>query len=295
MKECPKCHTQYDDSMNFCTKDGCQLIDVNTDKSNNTPKPQIKKSSSWLKKTVVTIVIIAVVMAVFYNYIMNAATYLRVEPNQIGSVKAGGECRVEIDYDGYVWTINHKPNWVSVHEHDEDFSLRIEPNKSGETREGSITIQSGRQVAQVFIKQLGHATRLRALQSELKFSSAGGTRYVDMETDGCGWTSQALDWVYEKRDWTVRPKDKKAVIECWKNTGEYRTGSITFKEDNVSTTVYVTQGGICNNCHGKGEIICSNCGGLGSSNWGFYSSQCVWCCGAGKFKCTVCNGTGERE
>lgn len=28
MKECPKCHTQYDDSMNFCTNDGCQLVDT---------------------------------------------------------------------------------------------------------------------------------------------------------------------------------------------------------------------------------------------------------------------------
>ena len=30
MKECPICHTQYDDSLNFCTKDGHQLKSVDT-------------------------------------------------------------------------------------------------------------------------------------------------------------------------------------------------------------------------------------------------------------------------
>lgn len=38
MKECPKCHTQYDDSMNFCTNDECQLVDVSA--------PSLKKSDS---------------------------------------------------------------------------------------------------------------------------------------------------------------------------------------------------------------------------------------------------------
>lgn len=30
MKECPICHTQYDDPLNFCTKDGHQLKSVET-------------------------------------------------------------------------------------------------------------------------------------------------------------------------------------------------------------------------------------------------------------------------
>ena len=30
MKECPICHAQYDDSLNFCTKDGHQLKSVET-------------------------------------------------------------------------------------------------------------------------------------------------------------------------------------------------------------------------------------------------------------------------
>lgn len=47
MKECPKCHAQYDDTMNFCTTDGCQLVDVSTPNSSN----QIRQTQT--KKKVV--------------------------------------------------------------------------------------------------------------------------------------------------------------------------------------------------------------------------------------------------
>ena len=186
MKECPKCHTQYDVSMNFCTNDGCQLVDVSAPNSNNQPsQSKIKKKGGCLKKIIVVIAMIA-----FYNYIMNAATYLRAEPNQIGSVKAGGECKVEIDYDGYVWLINHKPDWVDIDENDNDFTVIVNPNQTGQAREGSITIQSGKQLAQVVIKQMGYATRIKASENTLKFSSSGGKETITIATDGCGWKAQ---------------------------------------------------------------------------------------------------------
>lgn len=290
MKECPKCHTQYDDSMNFCTKDGCQLVDVSAANSNNhTSQPKTKKKGGCLKKILVSLVVVVIAMIAFYNYIMNAATYLRAEPNQIGSVKAGGECKVEIDYDGYVWLINHKPDWVDIDENENDFTIRVTPNQTGQAREGSITIQSGKQLAQVVIKQMGHATRIKASENSLKFSSSGGKETITIATDGCGWKAQYPDWII------VRGYDDGAEIKCNKNTDEYRTGSITFKEDNVSTTVYITQGGLCNNCHGKGEVGCNSCWGQGGFSSGFYYSQCMWCGGSGKFKCSICGGSGVRE
>lgn len=290
MKECPKCHTQYDDSMNFCTKDGCQLVDVSAQSSNNQIRhTQTKKKGGCLKKIIVSTVIVLIVIAVLYNYIMNAATYLRTEPNQISSVKAGGECKVEIDYDGYVWLINHKPDWVDVDENDDDFTIMVCPNQTGQAREGSITIQSGKQLAQVVIKQMGLATRIKASENTLKFSSSGGKETITIATDGCGWKAQFPEWI------SVRENEDGVVIFCQKNSEEYRTGNVIFKEDNVSTTVYITQGGKCNNCHGSGEITCSSCWGQGGSGIGFYYTRCFWCGGAGQFKCGVCNGSGVRE
>lgn len=290
MKECPKCHTQYDDSMNFCIKDGSQLVDVNiTSPNNSVSQPKMKKKGGCMKKIIVAIVIVVIVMVAFYNYIMNAATYLRAEPNQIGSIKAGGECKVEIDYDGYVWLINHKPDWVDIDENDNDFTIKVNPNQTGQAREGSITIQSGKQLAQVVITQMGNATRIKASENSLKFSSSGGERTINIATDGCGWKAQFPDWI------SVRDDEKGAVIVCHRNTDEYRTGSVTFQEDNVSTTIYVTQGGICNNCHGKGEVNCSCCWGMGGSGYGMFYTQCMWCGGSGKFKCSTCDGSGMRE
>ena len=290
MKECPKCHTQYDDSMNFCTNDGCQLVDVSTQNSNNQfRQTQTKKKGGCLKKIIVSLVVIVIAMIAFYNYIMNAATYLRVEPNQIGSVKAGGECKIEIDYDGYVWMINHKPEWVDIEEHDNDFTIKVNPNETGQARDGSITIQSGKHLAQVEIKQFGFATRIKVSDSSLKFSSSGGNEKLYIETDGCGWKAQFPNWI------SVQSEEDGAAIRCLRNTEEYRTGTVIFKEDNVSTTVYVTQGGTCNNCHGKGEITCSSCWGMGGSGYGMFYAQCLWCGGSGKIKCGVCGGSGERE
>lgn len=290
MKECPKCHTQYDDSMNFCTNDGCQLVDVCTPNSNGqTQKPQTKKNGGCLKKIIVSLVITVIAMIAFYNYIMNAATYLRVEPSQIGSVKAGRECKVELDYDGYVWMINHKPDWVDIDENDNDFTIRINPNQTGQSREGSITIQSGKQLAQVAIKQMGYATRIKASENNLKFSSSGGKETITIVSDGCEWKAQFPEWI------SVRDNEDGVVISCQSNSEEYRMGNVIFKEDNVSTTVYITQGGLCNNCHGNGETSCSSCWGMGGSGYGMFYTQCLWCGGSGKIKCGACDGSGKRE
>ena len=58
MKECPICHTQYDDSLNFCTKDGHQLKSVETShvetqKHENRQNNQYREQKGRLKKIVI--------------------------------------------------------------------------------------------------------------------------------------------------------------------------------------------------------------------------------------------------
>ena len=192
-------------------------------------------------------------------------------------------------YDGYVWIINHKPEWVDIDENDNAFTLKVKAYQTGQAREGSITIQSGKQLAQVVIKQMGIATYIKVSENTLKFSSSGGKESITIATDGCGWKAQYPNWI------SVRSNKDGVVIRRFRNTDEYRTGTVVFKEDNVSTTVHVTQGGICNNCHGKGEISCGSGWGMGGSGYGMFYSQCFWCGGSGKIKCGVCGGSGERE
>ena len=136
---------------------------------------------------------------------------------------------------------------------------------------------------------MGYATRIKASENTLKFSSSGGNEKLYIATDGCGREALFPNWI------SVQSDEDGAALRCLRNTEDYRTGTVIFKEDNVSTTVYITQGGTCNNCHGDGETSCGNCWGMGGSGYGIFYAQSLWCGGSGKIKCGVCGGSGERE
>lgn len=294
MKKCPICNTLYDDSLNFCTKDGHQLKNVETpvetQKPEDTGETRPKKKNGCLKKIIIGFVVVIIGLVVLNNYLKNAATYLRVEPNEVHAIKAGGSCKVDIDYDGFIWTVNHQPEWVDINEKDKDFDLVVRPNRTGQMREGSITIQSGKFLAQVVVRQNAFATIMKASETSLTFSKSGGKEDVAIETDGCNWEADYTSWME-----VTRKSENELKVTCPRNDGEYRTGTINVKEDNARVVIYVTQGGDCNNCHGNGEVTCGSCYGMGGMGFGMYPSSCLSCGGDGKVPCGLCNGTGVRE
>lgn len=281
MKECPKCHARYDDSLDFCTNDGCRLDPIR--------QPQKAKKHGILKKVIIAAVIIAIVGVALTNHIRNAATYLRIEPCLISSTKAGGWCKIGIDYDGYVWKINHKPDWVSIEESDDSFTIDIAPNTTGNNREGSITIQSGKLLAQAIIQQYGFTTLINPSETTIHFSKKGGNKEITIETDGCSWNIHAPKWIE-----VTKVSQEHMNISCDRNDNEYRSGYITLTEDNVTSSLHVTQAGKCDKCHGTGKHTCNYCLGAGGYGYGMFYSQCIWCNGAGETKCDACNGSGER-
>lgn len=291
MKECPICHTQYDDSINFCTKDGCQLIvaeSSNTHTMTSLPKP--KKGVGCLKMIIIAVVVIVIALIACYNYLMNAATYLRAEPNCINAGKAGVECKVKIDYDGYVWIINHKPDWVEIDENDDSFMLEITPNRTGYEREGSITIQSGDCLEQVLIHQKAQTSYIRPSKTSVHFPESGGRTVINIETDGCKCN------VSDSKYFRVFAMNEKISIEAYDNSDEvYRSEYITISEDNIKTRIYITQTGFCPSCNGRGTSSCFQCAGQGGWGFGMYYSQCWACGGTGRVQCSSCNGTGLCE
>ena len=295
MKECPTCHTQYDDSLNFCTKDGHQLNSieisrVETPKQNKEQENRPRGNSECLKKIIIGCVIVVIGVITLYNYLNNAATYLRTEPSEIHASKAGGSCKVDVDFDGYLWTVNHKPDWVIINENDDNFTLKVSPNQTGQLREGSITIQSGKLLSQVLVVQKAYATVVRASETSIKFSKSGGQKNIIIETDGCNWEAIYTNWMNATKE-----SDTELHITCPKNEGEYRTGIITVQEDNIRMNISVRQSGDCGNCHGNGEVTCSSCFGAGGMGFGMYYSSCMWCGGRGKVTCSSCNGKGVIE
>ncbi len=235
-------------------------------------------------------VVVVVVIGCFIHYLLNAATYLRVEPDQLVSSKIGGSITVDIDYDGYVWTINHKPEWVDVCENDDDFEVSVGKNTTGRNREGTITVQSGKQLAQVAIVQRCTASFLNVSANQIHFDKDGGKRIVTIESDGGDWTAKYPDYLK-----VVQDDDETISIKAPKNTGVYRSGYITISEDNLSRTISITQGGKCSVCNGKGKSTCGVCSGTGGSWWGWSYSACFTCGGSGVITCFTCSGTGYKE
>lgn len=298
MKRCPICHTQYDDNQNFCVKDGHELESVTIEmqpsqESQSTEKSYIEQKpnkSGCLKRVVISCVVIIIGLILFYNYLNNATTYLRTEPSAVVISKGGGSCTVDIDYDGYIWNVNHKPEWIEIDENNKDFKLSANSNESGQMREGSITIQSGKILAQVFVRQNAYATKITTSESAVKFGKSGGKREITIESDGCAWVAEYTNWMNVSKE-----SESCLHIDCPRNDGEYRTGTIVVKEDNVLTTINITQSGKCNNCHGTGNVSCNSCFGTGGTGYGMFYTTCMWCGGKGKFECGVCHGTGMRE
>lgn len=300
MKECPKCHKKYDDSMNFCTDCGVALNKVSNQVSvsqtctsfNRTIETDRKKSrkGGCLKKIIIGIVVLVLAFVGLVHYVNNAATYLRVEPNQIVASKGGGKIKVDVDYDGYVWTINHVPDWISVDENENSFNIAVDKNQTGNRREGTITIQSGKLLAQVAIVQSAVATLVRGSKSNLKFGKSGGSQTVSFETDGCELSAESSDFIQ-----TTFSDSGDLIVHVGSNSDDYRTGQIRVYEDNQSWTIGVEQGGKCNVCHGSGKISCTWCSGMGTVGYGMFMSTCMACSGNGSFQCGTCQGTGERE
>ena len=300
MKECPKCHKKYDDSMNFCTDCGVALNHVSDQVSVAHPgissyrtietQKEKPRRGGCLKKIIIGVVVLVIAFVGLAHYVNNAATYLRVEPNQLVASKGGGKIKVDVDYDGYVWTINHAPDWINADENENSFEVAAEKNQTGNRREGTITVRSGKLLAQVAIVQSGVATVVRGSKSNLKFGKSGGSQTVSIETDGCELSADCSDFIQ-----TSFSDDGDLIVRVGGNSDEYRTGQVMVYEDNQSWTINVEQGGKCNSCHGTGKISCTWCSGMGTVGYGMFTSTCMSCGGNGNYQCGTCQGTGVRE
>ena len=295
MKECPKCHKHYDDSMNFCTDCGVALVNnkefsrYSAQSNKVEPNNNTTKKTGCFKKIVLTVVVVLVALFGLGSYVNNAATYLRVEPNQLVAPKGGGAIDVGIDYDGYVWTINHAPDWVEIDEKENSFEVFCGNNKTGANLQGTITIQSGKHLAQVAIVQSGFATFIRGSKNQLHFKKKGGVTTVEFESDGCHLQVEAPDYIQ------TSVIGHKVEITCHANSETYRSGIIRVYEDNQSWIINFSQGGKCDKCNGTGEATCVSCWGQGGTGFGMYYTSCYACGGSGKVECSSCGGSGERE
>ena len=292
MKYCPKCHNEYVDSLNFCTQCGCPLEkleegssvpDYRSEASLRTTRPR-KKGSIWRRLFVAFLVVIALLVGA-YNYVSNLTTYMGLNPNRVVAPKGGGKAKVAIEYDGFLWEIKSHPEWVTVHEGSDSFVVDFEKNASGRNRSGIITVQSGKVLAKVAIAQRAAATTVNVSKSVIHFSKAGGVDSLQVRTDGFNWQAEYPGFVTAEKS-----GDHTLILKAPRNDGYAKSGYLVVNEDYERKIVTIVQGGVCENCKGKGEIVCPICHG---NSYSYFN--CFGCGGRGIQTCNVCEGRGEID
>lgn len=287
MKICPKCKSEYeDDSMSFCIKDGTELV---SDMGQVSVESSHHSKRGCLKTGIVICVVVFIVCAITIKVICNSATYLRLEPNNITAIKGGGSGKINVDTDGFIWSVNYTPDWVTIDEYDNYFNIVVEPNQTGSVREGAVTVQTGDIVNTLSISQNAFASYIKPSETNIKFEKNGGKKLFTIQSDGCNWKATYDNWL------DLNINDDNVTVVCPSNNGYYRSSTITVTEDYAYSYIIVTQEGICNMCYGEGESVCRGCGGTRGMYTLYSFISCYMCGGSGKVNCSYCGGTGYRK
>lgn len=299
MKRCNICGHECPDNMSFCTNCGSKLSDVETSSAvaqkedqsiNDIKNTTKKKSKAWkiVKRILIAIVAIIVILFLWGKHLINSTTYITFSSQGELYAKCGGSSEVNIDYDGYVWEVNYKPSWVSIDEHENGFTIKCQPNTTGQDREDHITIKSGKIVQALPIGQYGEAQYIRLSESSIKSDKDGGSIHVDIETDGCDPNIS-----YPKFCRVEDFSDGGFTLVVPSNTEYSRSGTLYVKEDNVSAYINIVQEGKCPDCDGHGSRTCPSCGGMCATGFGYYMG-CYTCGNSGSIRCYSCGGDGIK-
>lgn len=290
MKYCPKCHSEYVDSLNYCTRCGCPLetkeegTAVPPIPEFSTPRTPKKKPSLWRRLLVFLAIAIALLIG-GYNYLSNLTTYMGLNPNRVLAPKVGGEIKVAVETDGIFWGVEECPEWVDIDEGAKSLVVHFEKNESGHNRSGMIIVKSGKVLARMVVAQSGVATYLTTAKQYVHFDKAGGSDTLRVNTDGGDWQP------HSSINWTMKKIDAQTfAISATENPGFAKDEYVYLEEDGQRAYVRVIQGGICPKCKGTGEIVCKVCQGIQRPGY-----KCFFCDGTGTQPCDECQGQGKID
>lgn len=223
-----------------------------------------------------------------------ATTYIRFEPASLTLPKGAGSLyqtwNVGVDFDGYDFDITYCSDWIEAEIEDNHLVISADNNTTGSTRNGSITIRSGEKSNTLQVKQNGKASIVSVDQPSIKDDKYGGRTYtIKVETDGTRYEVNYPNWL------EVTCKSGYFTVRFPENKGISRSGTIYVREDNVSKSISVKQGGKCSSCSGSGSQSCYTCNGQGG--WPTFGgwATCYACKGNRVFTCSSCKGSGYTE
>lgn len=173
-------------------------------------------------------------------------TYLDVSPKTISLLAAGDEQYITVNGNS-AWEVE-APEWLTLSQYNGNgtATVRISAEaNTGDRREATLVFTgSGGKTSKCVVSQAAQADNLTVSATELVFQETGGTENVTVSCE----TSWAID--NNIGDWcTVSPASGAAgsatvtLTIAPNNSGAARSGSLTVRGRNTSTTIGINQTG----------------------------------------------------
>ena len=166
------------------------------------------------------------------------ASHLSASNNDVYLSANGGKSSIEINTDG-IFAVSKAPaSWVSTSVNGKTLNLECRENL-GVARSSYLILKSGTKTLRLNITQTGKsATRLDVSTSDVEFSVNGGSRTIEIYTDGeCQISTQPKSWAHA----TINGKSISLSVD--ENPGTKRTDYFVIKSGSYEKRINITQAG----------------------------------------------------
>lgn len=166
------------------------------------------------------------------------ASYLSVSNDDVYLSANGGKSAISINTDGIFVVSTAPASWVSTSINGKILNLECDEN-SGITRTSYLILKSGTKTLRLDITQAGKlATRLDVSTSDVEFSANGGSRTIDIYTDGeCQISTQPKSWAHASIN------GNSISLSVDENPGIKRTDYFVIKSGSYKERINISQAG----------------------------------------------------
>ena len=166
------------------------------------------------------------------------ASHLSVSNDDIYLTANGGRSSISINTDGIFAVSTVPASWVTTSVNGKTLNLECGEN-SGIARSSYLILKSGTKTLRLDITQAGKsATRLDVSTSDVEFSANGGSRTIEIYTDGeCQISTQPESWAHA----TINGNSISLSVD--ENPGTKRTDYFVIKSGSYTERINISQAG----------------------------------------------------
>ena len=166
------------------------------------------------------------------------ASYLRVSNDDIYLTANGGNTSISINTDGIFAVSTAPASWVSTSINGKTLNLAYSEN-SGTMRDSYLIISSGSKSKRINITQAGKsATRLDLSTYSVEFNANGGSRTIEIYTDGeCKISTQPESWA------NATISGNSISLRVNENSGTKRSDYFEIKSGSYEKRINISQAG----------------------------------------------------